>query len=225
MIIAIDGTASSGKSTLSRALGKALGINVLGTGSLYRAITLKIINLNIDVNDDDRIAEMLDNTILESRFNNDTTSIVLDGIVQSYSQLNSEEVSNLCPQISCKEYVRVFVRRIQKHEAEKHHNIIVEGRDIGSVVFPEAEIKLFIDADIKTRAKRRQLDLYKSGVKVKYEDVLNDLIARDEADRKREISPLLMTSDSIIIDTSSMSVKESVNQIIKILADKKLNLS
>ena len=225
MIIAIDGTASSGKSTISRELGKTLGVHVLGTGSLYRAITLKTINLGIAPDDDARIEQMLESTILESRSEEGQTTVLLDGIVQSRDKLNSPEVSDIVATISAKEYVRKFVRKIQRQEAERFANIIVEGRDIGSVVFPDADIKLFIDADIKTRALRRQADYEKAGKEFDIDKVIESIRERDEQDREREISPLIMTSESIIVDTSQMSVKESVDHILKILSDRRLNLS
>ena len=220
MIIAIDGTASSGKSTISRELGKKLNISVLGTGSIYRAITLKVLNFNIRPYDDNRIKEMLETTIIESEFINGKTHIVIDGISQDLASLNSHEVSKLVPYISAKPFVREYVRNIQRTQASKHKDIIVEGRDIGSVVFPNADIKLFIDADEKTRAKRRKANYDQQGLNTPLNEVLKEIHERDEQDRSRSLSPLIMTSDAIIIDTSSLTIEESVNEIIKIINDK-----
>ncbi len=224
MIIAIDGTASSGKSSIARELGKRLGFNVLGTGSIYRAISLKLLNLKIDKDDDDAIKQILDTTTIESTFVNGTTTIYMDGILQPLDELNSHEVSVFVPHIAEKEFVREFVRAIQRQTAEAYPNIIVEGRDIGSVVFPDAEIKLFIDADALTRAKRRQANYLEQGKNLDLDEVLNEIEERDNEDRQRDISPLIMTSTSILIDTSSCSVEESVNRILKIVSDMNLNL-
>ncbi len=221
MIIAIDGTSSSGKSTISRILGQKLNITVLGTGSIYRAITLKMINFSINIDDDERIKQMLNTTIIESKYSNGNTTIYLDGIIQNPNDLNSPEVSSMVALVSCKGYVREFVRNIQRHEASLYDNIIVEGRDIGSVVFPNAEIKLFIDADEKTRAKRRQANYLEQGKNISLEEVIKEIDERDERDRNRSISPLIMTSDAIIIDTSSMTVDQSVQEIIKIIQEKR----
>lgn len=223
MIIAIDGTASSGKSSIARALGKKLGFSVLGTGSIYRAIALKLLNLGIKADDDESIKQILETTTIESVYNGETTYIVLDGIIQPAASLNSHEVSVFVPHIASKEYVRVFVRKIQHDVANKNENIIVEGRDIGSVVFPEADIKLFIDADAVTRAKRRQANYLEQGKATSIEDVLAEIEERDNEDRTREVSPLIMTSDSMLIDTSSCSIDESVNMILKMVSDKRLN--
>ena len=220
MIIAIDGTSSSGKSTISRELGRRLGINVLGTGSLYRSVALKMLNLSISIDDDERIKQMLEKTIIESKFSNGTTTILLDGIAQSLDRLNEPDVSELSALVAQKPYVRDFVRKIQRSMAEKSKHIIVEGRDIGSVVFPEAEIKLFIDADIVTRAKRRQAEYIKNGENIPLKKVIKQLEDRDIEDRKRDISPLIMTSDAIIIDTSSTPVSETVDRVISIITER-----
>lgn len=223
MIIAIDGTASSGKSSIAKALGKRLGFAVLGTGSIYRAIALKLLNLGIKADDEESIKQILETTTIESIYNGETTSIVMDGIVQPLSALNSQEVSVFVPHVADKEFVREFVRKIQHDVALKNENIIVEGRDIGSVVFPEADLKLFIDADAVTRAKRRQANYLEQGQATSIDDVLAEIEERDNEDRNREISPLIMTSDSMLIDTSSCSVDESVNMILKMVSDKRLN--
>ena len=221
MIIAIDGTSSSGKSTIARALGKKLNISVIGTGSIYRAIALKMLNFGIDEHDDIRIKTMLDSTIINIGFSAGKASIIIDGILQKADDLNSPEVSVFTPKIANKPFVREFVRKIQKQEAQNHKDIIIEGRDIGSVVFPNAEVKIFIDADETTRAKRRLNDYIKQGKNKTLQDVILELEERDNEDRTREISPLIMTSESIIIDTTSYTIEESLETIIKIINNKK----
>ena len=223
MIIAIDGTSSSGKSTIARTLGKRLNISVIGTGSIYRALALKMLNFGIDADDDSRINSMLDSTIINIGFSAGKISIIVDGILQQPNDLNSPNVSVFTPKMACKEFVREFVRKIQKQEALNHKDIIIEGRDIGSVVFPNAEVKIFVDADLTTRAKRRLADYTAQGKQKTLEDVIKELELRDNEDRNRELSPLIMTSDSIIIDTTSYSITESVDKIVKVIEEKTKN--
>lgn len=221
MIIAIDGTSSSGKSTIARALGKRLNISVIGTGSIYRALALKMLNFGIDENDDSRITNMLDTTIINIGFSAGKISIIVDGILQKPNDLNSPNVSKFTPKMACKHFVREFVRKIQKQEALNHKDIIIEGRDIGSVVFPNAEVKIFIDADQTTRAKRRLADYIAQGKNKTLEEVTDELAERDNEDRNRDLSPLIMTSDSIIIDTTSFTIEECVDKIVKIIDSKR----
>lgn len=222
MIIAIDGTASSGKSSISRELGKRLDFCVLGTGSLYRALTLKLINLSIAPDDEQMIKNTLLTTTIESEYEGGRTKIYLDGIEQDLNLLNSHEVSVLVAHVACKEYVREFVRKIQRETASKHQNIIVEGRDIGSVVFPNADVKLFIDASVTARAERRLIDYKNQGKKITLESVIKEIEQRDQQDRERELSPLMMTSDSILIDTTNNTINDSVEEVLNILKDKNL---
>ncbi len=219
MIIAIDGTSSSGKSSIAKELGRRLGFHVLGTGSLYRAVALKMLNLSIDLSDDEMIKTMLSTSKIESHFENGVISISIDGIDTPMSTLNSQEVSALSAEVAQKPFVREFIRSIQHAEAEKHQHIIVEGRDIGSVVFPDAEIKLYIDADIVTRAKRKQATYHENGEDVKLEEVIRQLEQRDKEDRERDISPLIMTSTSIFVDTSAETLDQSVNKIIDLISE------
>jgi len=220
MIIAIDGTSSSGKSSIARALGKKLNITTLGTGSIYRAIALKMLNLNISENDDIRIKEMLETTNIESFNYNGETTIKVDGLTQPKDVLSSHEVSVFTPLISCKDYVREYVRSYQRKLAEENKDIIIEGRDIGSVVFPSADYKFFIDADIKARASRRLNDYVNQGKIYTLKDVIEEIQERDNKDRQRHISPLIMTSDSILIDTSDISINQSVDKIISYINER-----
>ncbi len=222
MIIAIDGTSASGKSSIAKALGARLGFAVVGTGSIYRAITLKLLNLNIKANEDERIQQIINTTHIEVDSINGATIINVDDIEQKKAELNSREVSNFSPLIAMKPYIREFVRKIQRSQAEIHENIIVEGRDIGSVVFPNADLKFFIDADITTRAQRRQSEYLEKGKNYSLDAIVKELSLRDQEDREREISPLVMTSDSIIFDTSRLSIEECVDQIVNIINDRKL---
>lgn len=221
MIIAIDGTASSGKSSLSKAMAKKLHIPVIGTGSIYRAIALKLLTFEIDDFDDVKIKSVLDSTIIEVKFEDYSPYIVLDGIRQNPSKLSSHSVSVFTPKIANKPFVREFVRKIQKKTAKHNKDIIVEGRDIASIVFPNADLKLYVDADLETRAKRRQQDYISQGKNFSYEEVVAEIQARDEEDMNRSSSPLIMTSDSVLIDTTDTSLEECVDNVIRLYNEKR----
>lgn len=221
MIIAIDGTASSGKTSAAKELSKRLDVPLLPTGLIYRAITLKAINENIVPENQSGLSKMLESTTIETVYINKSVSVYLDKLPVSYELLKSEKVSENVAKYACIPFVREHVRKIQRQQADLHKNIIVEGRDIGSIVFPNADIKFFVDADLETRAIRRQKEFLNAGENMSLEQVKEAIIERDEADRKRMISPLIMTSDAILIDTSNMNVMQVVDLMIEKINQKK----
>lgn len=221
MIIAIDGTASSGKTSAAKELSKRLDVPLLPTGLIYRAITLKAINENIVPENQSGLSKMLESTTIETVYMNKSVSVYLDKLPVSYELLKSEKVSENVAKYACIPFVREYVRKIQRQQADLHKNIIVEGRDIGSIIFPNADIKFFVDADLETRAIRRQKEFLNAGENMSLEQVKEAIIERDEADRKRMISPLIMTSDAILIDTSNMNVMQVVDLMIEKINQKK----
>ena len=220
MIITFDGTSGGGKSTLAKALSKQTGICFVSTGSIYRAITKKFLNLGISPDEEKKIKFVLETTNLEYLHEKDKNIVKVDGLVQQDKDIRSPEVSNSTPLYACKEYVREYVRGIQKMLANQYENIIVEGRDIGSVVFPDADFKFYVDADLKTRAERRFMDYASQGKNIALEQVIKDLQERDNQDQNREHSPLIMTRDSHLIDTTDLSVQECVDKITNIIQEK-----
>lgn len=221
MIIAIDGTASSGKTSASRELSKRLNIPLLPTGLIYRAITFKALGENISPDNKFALLKMIERTEIDLVYMNKEVSIYLDRLPVSYEQLKSQDVSENVAHYSCIPFVREFVRKIQKEQANKYADVIVEGRDIGSVVFPNADIKFFVDADLETRAKRRQKEYLLKGENLSLEKVKEIINARDEEDRHRVLSPLIMTSDSVLIDTSDMTILGVVDEMIQKINQKK----
>lgn len=221
MIIAIDGTASSGKTSAAKELSKRLDVPLLPTGLIYRTITLKAINENIVPENQSGLSKMLESTTIETVYMNKSVSVYLDKLPVSYELLKSEKVSENVAKYACIPFVREYVRKIQRQQADLHKNIIVEGRDIGSIVFPNADIKFFVDADLETRAIRRQKEFLNAGENMSLEQVKEAIIERDEADRKRMISPLIMTSDAVLIDTSNMNVMQVVDLMIEKINQKK----
>lgn len=221
MIIAIDGTASSGKTSASRELSKRLNIPLLPTGLIYRAITFKALSENISPDNKFALLKMIERTEIDLVYMNKEVSIYLDRLPVSYEELKSQEVSENVALYSCIPFVREFVRKIQKEQAKKYADVIVEGRDIGSVVFPNADIKFFVDADLETRARRRQKEYLSKGENLSLEKVKEIINARDEEDRHRVLSPLIMTSDSVLIDTSDMTILGVVDEMIQKINQKK----
>ena len=212
MIIAIDGTSGSGKSTLAKQLAKKLNFGFFSAGDLYRAITVKTLNLHIAEDEDDKLQYMIENTNVVYTYNGEKNVMLVDGI-DFYDKLHSEEVSNFVSKISCKPFIREFVRKLQKDTALHNEHIVMEGRDIGSVIFPEAEFKIYVDCKIEERAKRRLKDYTAQGDKATLEKVIADMKDRDYRDMHREISPLIMCENAFLIDTSLNSVDECLELI------------
>lgn len=215
MIIAIDGTASSGKTSVAKELSLRLDFPLVPTGLVYRALTLKALKENITPSQNKKLFEMIEKTKIDLVYQNKQVSVVLDDVVMPYDELRSELVSNFVAQFACKPYVREFVRKVQHFQAEKFKNVIVEGRDIGSVVFPNADFKFFITANLETRAERCQKEFLKNGEKMTVDQAKEMLFQRDMKDRTRQISPLIQTSDSILIDTTNLSISEAVEKMIE----------
>ncbi len=214
MIIAIDGTSGSGKSTIAKLLAKNFKFGFFSAGELYRAITVKALNLHISDSEDDKLKYIIENTNIQYSFNGVNNVMILDGI-DITDKLHTEEVSNFVSKLSCKLFVREYVRKLQRETAKYNENIVMEGRDIGSVIFPDADFKIFVDCKIETRAKRRMADYIKLGENVKLENVIEDLKERDYRDMHREISPLVMPENSFLLDTSLNDVQTSLDLIYK----------
>ncbi|MBR7172540.1 MAG: (d)CMP kinase [Clostridia bacterium] len=214
MIIAIDGTSGSGKSTLAKRLAKTLNFGFFSAGDLYRAITVKTLNLHINENEDDKLQYMIDNTTIVYTYDGAKNVMLLDGI-NVYDRLHTEEVSNFVSKISCKPFIREFVRKLQKDTALHNEHIVMEGRDIGSVIFPDADFKVYVDCKIEERAKRRMKDYEALGDKVTLEKVIADMKDRDYRDMHREISPLIMCENAYLIDTSLSPVDECIELLLK----------
>ena len=213
MIIAIDGTSGSGKSTIAKFLAKKLNYGFFSAGELYRAITVKTLNLHIKEDEDDKLQYMIENTDVVYTYDGNKNVMLVDGM-NITDKLHTEEISNFVSKISCKPFIREFVRKLQQETALHNENIVMEGRDIGSVIFPDADLKIFVDCKVETRAKRRLGDYEKLGDKSTLEKVIADLKDRDYRDMHREISPLVMCENAYLIDTSLNNVEECVNLIL-----------
>ena len=203
MQIAIDGPAGSGKSTVAKKIAEKLNIIYIDTGAMYRAITLKLKDI-----DKKFYEEACNNTNIEF-INN---KIFLDGKDVS-SQIRSEEISKLTSDISKIDFVRKKLVSIQKEIADKN-SVVMEGRDITTVVLPDADYKFYLNASPEIRAKRRTLQLKEKGLNADYEEILRDIKKRDNNDIKRKNSPLKVADDAIVIDSSNLTAEESIEKIL-----------
>ena len=211
MIIAIDGPAGSGKTTTARKVAMSLGFIHINTGAMYRGIALKFIREKVNLNDALAIGIILKNTILDFA-GPDLGSLYMDGENIS-AEITSSLVTENVSQISAISEVRVKLVEYQRQMA-LGNNVVLEGRDIGTVVFPNANYKFYLVADIKVRAERRKKELEAKGERISMEEVILFLKDRDQKDSSRELSPLLKAEDAIELDTTELSIEEQVNYII-----------
>ncbi len=215
MIVAIDGPAASGKSTTAKMVAKKLEMTYLDTGAMYRAVTLALLRSNTDLDDYDSVCQVVDELELEIYDKGSKTIVKLDG--EDISQaIRSLPVTENVSAVSAMKYVRQTMVEIQRNIGNKT-NCVVEGRDIGTVVFPDAEFKIFMVADVNMRAKRRFKDLYEMGENRSFQEVLADLKSRDEKDSTRAYSPLQKADEAIEIDTSMLSIDQQVEKIINLV--------
>ena len=215
MIVAIDGPAASGKSTTAKMVAKKLEMTYLDTGAMYRAVTLALLRSNTDLDDYDSVCKVVDGLELDIYDKGSKTIVKLDGEDVS-QEIRSMPVTENVSAVSAMKYVRQTMVEIQRNIGKKT-NCVVEGRDIGTVVFPDAEFKIFMVADVNMRAERRFKDLHEMGESRSFQDVLADLKRRDEKDSTRAYSPLQKADEAIVIDTSMLSIDQQVEKIVNLL--------
>ena len=209
--VAIDGPAGAGKSTIARAAAAQLGFIYVDTGALYRSIGLFAVQKKIDFAQKNDIIALLGQIDVELTFVDGEQRVLLCGEDVS-DEIRSPEVSMAASVVSAIPEVRSFLFDLQKDMA-KHNNVVMDGRDIGTVVLPKAQVKIFLTASPEVRAKRRCLELEQKGERVSYEDVLADIRQRDYNDTHREIAPLKQAEDAVLVDTSELTLEESVQTL------------
>lgn len=214
--VAIDGPAGSGKSTVAKMISKELNIIYLDTGAMYRAVTLKVLNENISFNDIDSIKGIVDKITIDFKGNN----IYLDGRDVS-EDIRSTIVTNNVSDIAKLDYVRTKMVALQQKIASGN-DIIMDGRDIGTIVLPNAELKVFLTASIEERARRRYEELVSKGKEVDIDILKEEIARRDKIDSERSNSPLVQAKDAILLDTSSMNINDVINFILGKLKDREL---
>ena len=222
MIIAIDGPSASGKSTTAKGVAVQLDIIHIDTGAMYRALTYGLLQDRVDFNIYKDLTEYIEN--IEINFNSFNEVCLNDKCLSS--KIRSKRISNMVSTISALKIVRKKMVELQRNIAEGK-SCVLEGRDIGTVVFPEAEFKFFLNAKIEDRAKRRMLDYKRNGEKISLEEVTEQINNRDTFDSTRKNSPLKMHKDAILIDTSNLSIEQQINKIVNLvkikLTDKETN--
>ncbi len=211
--IAIDGPAGSGKSTVAREVSRRLKITYLDTGAMYRAITLKVVLENIDLNDLEALEGMLEET--EIRLGEDR-KIYLDG-VDVTEEIRKPHVNEMVSPVSCISAVRRHLVFMQQTIADQSNGIIMEGRDIASRVMPDADFKFYLDATIEERAKRRCKEQLEKGITLSLPEVSAEIKNRDNIDSHREDSPLTIVADAIVVDTTGMTIVEVIDRIIEVI--------
>jgi len=212
MIIAIDGPAATGKSTSAKLLSKKLGFTYLDTGAMYRCVTLLILKNNVEIKNHNHLDSLLMQFQLDIKKNKKDYLFFLDGEDVS-TDIRSTEVTNNVSAVSALPVVRKKLVSIQRKIAENQDSV-VEGRDIGTVVFPNADIKFFIVADTIVRAKRRQLDLKKIGEEKTIDSLVKEISDRDNYDSRRKISPLFKAIDAIEVNTTNTTIDEQVDFMV-----------
>lgn len=216
--IAVDGPSGAGKSSLARALAKELGLIYVDTGALYRTIGLYMVEHDIDTHDGEAVAARLGDIQLELTYNNGTQSVLLNG-VDVGEKIRTPQISMAASAVSAIPAVREFLLGIQKDMARRG-GVVMDGRDIGTVIMPDADAKLFLVASPAARAKRRYLELCAKGIECSFEQILEETNRRDEADRERNIAPAVPAEDALFIDNSDYGPAETVAEAMNLIAQK-----
>ena len=217
MIIAIDGPAGSGKSTISKLVAKDLNLIYLDTGAMYRMFTLKLLNEKVSFEDKKKIEELLQ----KLNINIDKESFFLDGKDVSEEIRKSDVSQNVSKVAAIKEVREKMVDLQRKFSQSK--DVILDGRDIGTVVFPNADIKIYLVADLKERAERRYREMLEKGQKVSFKEIYKNIADRDKLDSTREITPLKKAADAVEVDTTAKSIEEVKKEILNIYKIQQVN--
>ena len=215
LIVAIDGPAGSGKGTITKKVGEKLGLINIDTGAMFRCVTLNMIQEKVTLEEEEKIKEILKNIKIDLKENEE---VFLNGINVS-QKIREEEVTKMVSPVSVLPMVREKMLILQR-EMAKGKNVIMEGRDIGTVVFPNANVKIYLDASPEERARRRVKQNQEKGMESSYEEVLKNIMERDKRDLSREIAPLKQAEDAIYIDTSDMTIDEVVDKMVEIIQEK-----
>ena len=210
--IALDGPSGAGKSTIAKRLSAELGFVYVDTGAMYRTIGLYCLENNIELTDEKAVSAALKDIDIQLKYLNGEQTIFLNGKDVS-KDIRINNVSMAASKVSAYKAVRAFLLQTQRDMA-KTQSVIMDGRDIGTVVLPDAEIKIFIVADPKERAKRRHKELLERGQQISFEEVLQDIIARDYNDEHRKEAPLKQADDAQLIDTSDMNFEQAYNAVL-----------
>ena len=221
-IVGIDGTAGSGKGTVTKRVANKLNLVNIDTGSTYRCVALSAIRanaINNGVIDENKVIELLDDISIQIENTPNGDKVFLNG-EDVTTKIREKDVSQVVSPVSAIKEVRYKMVDLQRKMAEGK-DVIMEGRDICTYVFPNADVKIYLDASVEERAKRRLLEMKEKGIDMTYEEVLENIIKRDNTDKNKEIGALKKAPDSIVIDTSNMTIDEVEEKIIEIINERK----
>lgn len=216
--IALDGPSGAGKSTVAKALAKELGIVYVDTGALYRSIGLYVMRKGIDKKDNERIIPLLSEIDLSLTFVDGTQRVILNGEDVS-GLIRTGEIAMYASAVSAIPEVRAFLLETQRKIA-RENNVVMDGRDIGTVILPDAQVKIFMVASPEARARRRYLELTEKGESCTFESVLADINERDKNDSTRAVAPAIPAPDAIFLDNSDLTIEENVAKVIEIISSK-----
>ncbi len=216
--IAIDGPSGAGKSTIAKLAAKTLGFIYVDTGALYRAVGVNALRAGIPAGDAEQVGKTLGEITVELRFINGEQRVFLNGEDVS-EEIRTPAASMAASAVSAIPAVRAFLFDLQRDIARKN-NCIMDGRDIGTVVLPDAQIKIFLTASAESRAERRCKELTDKGMKVEYKDVLDEMTERDYNDTHREIAPLKAAEDSVTINTTELDLAQSTDAVLALIKEK-----
>lgn len=218
-VVAIDGPAGSGKGTVTKLVGKKMGLLNIDTGAMYRCVTLECLNQNILPEELEKIEKVLKNIDIKFKKDNEKDLIFLNGIDVT-EEIRTTKVNTNVAKFAAVKIIRDKVTPMQR-EMGKNSDIIMEGRDIGTVVFPNADVKIFLDCSVEERARRRYKQNQEKGIKSTYEEVLESIKERHKLETEREVAPFVQAEDAIYVDSTNLTIEEVVSKIIEIIEEKK----
>ena len=216
--VAIDGPAGAGKSTLARQAARELGFLYVDTGAIYRTVALKVLRTGADPADEAQVSALLEGLDISMDYGPDGEQrMFLEGEDVS-AAIREHQVSGLTSQVSAIPAVRAFLLDFQRRLA-REHSVVMDGRDIGTVVLPDADVKIFLTAAPEARARRRLLELEQRGQQADFDTILHDIIQRDEQDRNRPIAPLRQAEDAVLLDTTHLNLEESLRSLLTLIKE------
>ena len=218
--IAIDGPAGAGKSTIAKQIAKRLGFIYVDTGAMYRAMALYFLRRQIDASDNENIEKHCDGINITIEYMDGEQIVLLNG-ENVNGLIRTEEVGNMASAVSVNKTVRLKLVELQRQLARKN-NVIMDGRDIGTYVLPDADLKIYLTASSKVRAMRRYKELKEKGIEADITIIEQDIIERDRRDMNREFAPLRQAEDAVYLDSSDMTIDEVVDYIIRLYNDKRM---
>lgn len=217
-IVAIDGPAGTGKGTVTKIISKDMGLVNIDTGAMYRCVTLAALRNNIEPVNSDELAKVLENIDIQLKKNGEIQEVWLNGENVS-DKIRTPEIDSWVAKFAALKIVRDKMTPLQRKMGE-NDNIIMEGRDIGTAVFPDADVKIYLDASVEERARRRYKQDLEKGMEVTYEEVLESIKQRHKLETEREIAPLVQADDAVLVDSTNLSIEEVVAEIEKIIKSK-----